>query len=242
MFQISNFTYCDDFLLHIDIENKLIPNSYKDYPYLIIPNFISKQLSQSIVNHIQTNNDMELAKIKEINSFGIIEKTLKEKYRKTNIYKLNKELESLYFNSFKNFQLMMEEYFNISLTTATDIQVLEYKKGFFYTKHADDSSEILDKEGKTIGFQNVAPSRKLTTVLFCSSYCDTLERNDLESFLGGELVFNYLYDEKGNNITLKPQAGDMVVFPSNPYFSHEVLKVLDGYRLSLVQWHDAIIH
>jgi SM-20-related protein len=38
---------------------------------------------------------------------------------------------------------------------------------------------------------------------------------------------------------LRPEAGDMVVFFSNPYFSHEVLPVKEGYRLSLVQWHNA---
>ena len=32
----------------------------------------------------------------------------------------------------------------------------------------------------------------------------------------------------------------MIVFPSNPYFSHEVLTIRSGYRLSLVQWHDTI--
>lgn len=242
MFQLSNFIHCDDFLLNIDIENKLLPNCYKDYPYLIIPNFISKHLSKKIVDHIQHNNNAEIAKIKKLNPYGIVEKTLKQNYRKTNIYKLNEEFESLYFNRFNHFQPLMEEYFNISLTTSTDIQVLEYKEGFFYKKHSDDSSEIRDSFGNTIGFQNVAPQRKLTTVLFGSSCCDTLEGDDPYCFEGGELCFNYLYDKEGNNVTLKPKAGDMVVFPSNPYFSHEVLKVLKGYRLSLVQWHDAIIH
>jgi SM-20-related protein len=61
-----------------------------------------------------------------------------------------------------------------------------------------------------------------------------------EGFSGGELLFNYLYDKEGSLVKIKPQAGDMVVFPSNPYFSHEVLPVKEGYRLTLVQWHDAI--
>ncbi|MGC9350564.1 MAG: 2OG-Fe(II) oxygenase [Sulfurovum sp.] len=54
------------------------------------------------------------------------------------------------------------------------------------------------------------------------------------------MLFNYLYDEKGETVKIKAEAGDMVIFPSNPYFSHEVLPVKEGYRLTLVQWHDAI--
>ena len=34
----------------------------------------------------------------------------------------------------------------------------------------------------------------------------------------------------------------MIVFLSNPYFTHEVLEDKKGYRVSLVQWHDAIIN
>lgn len=54
-------------------------------------------------------------------------------------------------------------------------------------------------------------------------------------------MFNYLFDAQGNNIKFIPEAGDMIVFPSNPIFSHEVLRVEDGYRLTLVQWHNAIV-
>jgi SM-20-related protein len=34
----------------------------------------------------------------------------------------------------------------------------------------------------------------------------------------------------------------MVVFLSNPIFTHEVLEVTSGNRFTLVQWHDAIIN
>lgn len=56
-----------------------------------------------------------------------------------------------------------------------------------------------------------------------------------------ELLFNYLKESEGNTIKLEPKARDMIVFPSNPYFSHEVLKVKEDYRLTLVQWHDGIV-
>ncbi len=37
--QISNYVYCDSLLNSLDIETKLLPNPYYDYPYLIIKEF-----------------------------------------------------------------------------------------------------------------------------------------------------------------------------------------------------------
>lgn len=77
-------------------------------------------------------------------------------------------------------------------------------------------------------------------MLFGTSWAK--ETNLTHSFNGGELVFNYLYDEKKENIMLQPEAGDMILFLSNPFFTHEVKEVKEGYRLTMVQWHDAIVH
>ncbi|RXJ90430.1 hypothetical protein CRV01_04525 [Arcobacter sp. CECT 8983] len=96
---------------------------------------------------------------------------------------------------------------------------------------------MIVKDDELVGFKNVAINRKLTTVFFASS-CS--EKEDFNTFSGGELLFNFLFDKEGNPIKYKPKAGEMIVFLSNPFFTHEVLKVENGYRLSLVQWHDAI--
>jgi len=64
-----------------------------------------------------------------------------------------------------------------------------------------------------------------------------------QDFSGGELMFNYLYSNEGETVKIKPEAGNMIILPSNPcnpYFSYEVLPSEEGYRLTLVQWHDAI--
>ncbi len=239
--QISNNVYCDNLFENIEVVNKLLPNPYKDYPYLIIKNFFSQQLSNEIANSVQKDNKtLKKAKVKHEILNGIIQPELIEKYRKTNIYKLNDTYQNIYDTQFLKYKPIIEEYFSSVLTFSTKVQVLEYKKGYFYVKHADDSSEIIDENGDTIGFKNVANMRKITTVLFGTNHTENY-KNDKYSFSGGELKFNYLYDKDNNPIILKPQAGDMIVFPSNPYFSHEVLEVQDGYRLTLVQWHDAII-
>lgn len=63
-----------------------------------------------------------------------------------------------------------------------------------------------------------------------------------DEYEGGELVFNYLYDKDGNVVQLKGRSGDMIVFLSNPVYTHEVKEVISGNRFTLVQWHDAIIN
>ena len=170
---------------------------------------------------------------------GIVQSDVVEAYRKTNIYKLDAHYTKYYDDQFMKYKSVIEAYFSVALTLSTDVQVLEYKEGFFYIKHADDSSEIVNQDKKTVGFKLIAPQRKLSTVLFATGHVDHVQ-NGSHSFSGGELMFNYLYDSEGESVKIKPEAGDMLVFPSNPYFSHEVLPVKEGYRLTLVQWHDAM--
>lgn len=240
MIQISTHISCDPLLENIEIENKLLPSQYKDYPYLIIKNFFSKEACEELAFLVQEDEKTKRkAKVKKEVITGIVQADIVEEYRKTNIYKLDTFYQNYYDEQFIKYKPIIEEYFTVALTLSTNVQVLEYKKGFFYVKHADDSSEIIDKDEQTIGFKVVAPQRKLSTVLFATSHVSNADER-VQSFSGGELMFNYLYDQGGEAVKIKPEAGDMIIFPSNPYFSHEVLPVEEGYRLTLVQWHDAI--
>ena len=240
MIQISTHIYCDPLFETIEIDNKLLPNQYKDYPYLIIKNFFSQASCKKLVSLVQEDEETKRkAEVKKEVFTGIVQSGVVEEYRKTNIYKLDTFYNNYYDEQFMKYKPVIEEYFNMALTLSTDVQVLEYKKGFFYVKHADDSSEIINMDKETIGFKLVAPQRKLSTVLFATSH-ETNVQNGAQSFSGGELMFNYLYNSEGESVKIKPEAGDMIIFPSNPYFSHEVLPVEEGYRLTLVQWHDTV--
>lgn len=236
MVQISNHIFCEKFLINLDIKTGVLPNPYYDYPYMIIKNFLSNITCESITAEIRTNQDIVEAKIKK--RVGTkIDADINKNIRKTNIHKLNSIHELIYKDNFSKHQHDIERFFNIALTTSTNIQALEYTKGSFYKQHSDDSS-VLVKDNQVIGFLPVARQRKITTVLFTTSHSNT---NSKDTFKGGELVFNYLYDKDGKKVSINPQSGDMIVFLSNPYFTHEVLEVKKGYRVSLVQWHDAII-
>ena len=240
MIQISTHIYCDPLFENIEIENRLLPSQYKEYPYLIIKNFFSQEACEELASLVQEDEKTKRkAKVKKELFSGIVQADIVEEYRKTNIYELDSFYQYYYDEQFMKYKPMIEAYFNIALTLSTDVQVLEYKKGFFYVKHADDSSEIIDKDEQTIGFKVVAAQRKLSTVLFATSHASQVNEKAL-SFSGGELMFNYLYDKDGEAVKIQPEAGDMIIFPSNTYFSHEVLPVEEGYRLTLVQWHDAI--
>ncbi len=230
--QISNFVFCDRRLNDFDLEVKLLPNPYYDYPFLIIKDFLSPTICDGLIRSVKKEDDYIDAKIKKENYLNYTDKSI----RKTKIYKLDDEYKSIYKKRFLEVQKQIEEYFSLALTTSTKVQVLEYLKGSFYKAHSDDSNMIYKNE-ELVGFKNVAINRKLTTVFFATS-CE--DNEDFNTFSGGELVFNFLYDEKGEVIKYKPKAGEMIVFLSNPYFTHEVLEVKSGYRLSLVQWHDAI--
>jgi SM-20-related protein len=230
MHQISNYVYARDELLGWDIPTARLPNPYYDFPYMVLEGVLSPAECRAITAYTLETNEAVQAELRG--------RSLDTAIRKTDIHILTPEHRAIYDRRFDAVRGEIEEFFALSLSKATDVQVLGYESGSFYLKHSDDSSELRDREGNIVGFKPVAPERKLTTVLFTTSY--TPHPTDQDHFSGGELLFNYLCDEHGNTITLRLEAGDMVVFLSNPYFSHEVLPVVEGFRLSLVQWHDAL--
>lgn len=222
MHQISNYVYALDSLLEWDIPTKRLPNPYHDFPYMLISNVLSPSECQAITSFVQDASQKYTASLRGGDTNVDV--------RKTDIYTLPLEYTSLYQVRFDALRTDIETFFALSLTRATALQVLGYNEGAFYVKHADDSSELRDLKGDTVGYVSVASERKLTTVFFAN-----------DAFEGGELLFNYLCDEQGRLIKIQPKVGDMLVFLSNPYFAHEVLPVTKGFRLSLVQWHDALL-
>lgn len=239
MQQISNNIFCDDFIVDMELSSRLMPNHYYDYPYLLIKNFLPPFLCDSIVEYAFNSSEAERAKVKTTLLNAVVDPSVDESIRKTVIHKLPDALLAEYEKSFKKHQRTIEDFFSLALTTATQVQVLEYTKGDFYIKHADDSNEVVNDKGETVGFIQVAPLRKISTVLFATSHDE--HGADKKHFSGGELLFNYLFDAQGKPVKFLPKAGDMLVFPSNPIYSHEVLPVSEGYRLTLVQWHNAIV-
>ncbi|EJF06886.1 hypothetical protein ThvES_00010420 [Thiovulum sp. ES] len=222
MKQLSTYVYLDSTLAKMELEDNLIPNQYFDYPFLLIDNFLTEEESDVILQRTVENFPK---KAKVVGGFI-------KKIRNVETYKVDSISSDIYFSAFQKRQKEIENFFSTPFLYGTDIQALGYKNGFFYKKHCDNSSEILDGDGNLISYKLVFPERKITTVLFLNSYG--------ENFSGGELLFNYLFDESGNEIKISPKKGSMLVFPSNPIFSHEVKTVKSGFRLTFVQWHSIL--
>ncbi len=221
MTQLSNKIYCDSFIASLKYEELILASPYADYPYLIIKNFLSKEICEDIALHVKESSDVKEAKL--ISK----DKTDNSAIRKTDIYTLSVTQQSLYDEALALHVKEIESFYGVALSTPSSPQLLVYNKGDYYKKHSDDSSELVDADKNIVGFKRVAVRRKITTLLFVNSEFD-----------GGELTFNYLFDEESNPIVITPSRGDMIIFPSNPIFSHEVFEVQSGTRISIAQWHN----
>ena len=93
--------------------------------------------------------------------------------------------------------------------------------GIFIDSH--DSYGIL-KYGKGQKFTNHIDDhkdyhRRISTVYYLN-----------DNYLGGEIKFPRF------NITFKPKANQMIIFPSTYVYNHSVSEVIDGVRYAVVSW------
>ena len=233
MRQISDKVFAEDFLFEVEIATPLLPSPYAEYPFLVIDNFLDDEICQQIIDTTQADADGIDAALRSSSN------TLDKKIRKTKIHTLSALHQQRYDAALDALRPEIEAFFSLSLTQSTKPQLLEYTKGSFYKAHSDDSSVMVSKEGEIIGFKQVAPQRKITTLLFVSEHVDAVHNN--YEFSGGSLTFNHFKDEQGEALVLKPKMGTLIVFGSNPIYTHEVFKVTDGRRVSIAQWHDGLL-
>ena len=88
-------------------------------------------------------------------------------------------------------------------------ELLRYTPGGFYVEHVD-----------AIHDHPVLGHRRLSFVLFCN-----------DDYEGGELHFSR------QGITVRPEAGSALLFPSGITHPHAVRPVLSGTRYSIVNWY-----
>ncbi len=233
MHQISDKVFAEDFLFELDIETPLLPSPYEEFPYLIIENFLDEATCKEIIDSAKADNDAIDAELRSS------DETLNQKIRNTKIHKLSSLHQKLYDEAFNTLRPKIESFYSLSLTSSTKPQLLEYTKDSFYKAHSDDSSVLIDKNKNIVGFKQVAPQRKITTLLFVSEQGDG--KLSPYQFSGGELTFNYFKDSDNRALLLTPKMGPLIVVGGNPIYTREVKTVKDGYRLTVAQWHDAIL-
>tara|TARA_Y100000004_G_C8955506_1_gene430598 strand:+ start:3901 stop:4464 length:564 start_codon:yes stop_codon:yes gene_type:complete len=90
-----------------------------------------------------------------------------------------------------------------------EVNLLKYEKGHFYIKHVDHAAVL---------------NRTISIII-----------NLNEKYQGGDVVFfNPFNDQPYSKPDLK--AGDMILFPSNFLYPHQVTTITKGCRYSIVTW------
>jgi len=153
---------------------------------------------------------------------------LDERVRKTILHPSTPQIEERFAAILEPLRPEIERFFRIRLLGGTKLQILDYPEGGHYLRHADNASELV-RDGRVVGYKEVAPQRKLTTLLFLGG-----------EFAGGELEFCHLRTKDGKRVIIEPRAGMMVVFPSHGLFAHRVHPVRSGCRLAAVKWWDGV--
>lgn len=233
MRQISDTLFAEEFLFEVSIATPLLPSPYEALPFLVIEDFFDVATCQAIID--QTCSDSEAIEA----TLRSAQTPLNQNIRHTKIHTLSPQHQKQYDQSFDAHRYDIEKFFSLSLTQATQAQLLSYTKGSFYKAHADDSSLLLHKDGQIAGFKQVAPQRKITSLLFLSEHVSKAPSS--YQYCGGALTFNFLKDAEHQEVLLRPKMGTMIVFASNPIFTHEVKMVREGYRVTVAQWHDALL-
>ena len=221
---ISETVFADERVLVMDFPKHPMPSPYVKQPFLLIEEAVTPEACREALESLNAEDAVEAA----LRSEKGVDRTIRD----TLLHPLTPQIETLYASALDTHRDAIERFFGVALGPATRPQLLEYRRGGRYRRHADNAAELRDAEGELIGYRITIPERKVTTLLFLST--------EGEDFTGGELLFNHLCDEKGETVRLRPIAGTLVAFPSHPLFAHEVLPVRSGRRFAIAQWHDTL--
>lgn len=108
-------------------------------------------------------------------------------------------------------------------------QGLRYIVGGSFAPHADDAVEVRiggTTEAPVRDWVYNAPNRQIASVMFMN-----------DDFEGGELQFPNVKDATGAVLSIKPKAGQIVVFGGDPRYLHAVSEVTRGERYVMTLWY-----
>jgi predicted 2-oxoglutarate/Fe(II)-dependent dioxygenase YbiX len=126
-------------------------------------------------------------------------------------------------NDFTNFQSSFNSTLNNLFFENFDAVERDYKNHFGAAAPWHDSYAVL-KYGVGQKFTNHIDDhqdyhRRISTTYYIN-----------DNYLGGEIVFPRF------DVTFKPKANQMIVFPSTYVYNHSVLPVIEGERYAVVSW------
>jgi predicted 2-oxoglutarate/Fe(II)-dependent dioxygenase YbiX len=116
-----------------------------------------------------------------------------------------------------NVLAFINPFFDVEVRDREPSQILHYGVGGHYIPHVD--AETLYKDDTGLDLWEKTLDRDLSVVYFLN-----------DDFSGGELYFPVL------DLTIQPEAGTLVCFPSDHNYIHGVRPVISGHRYTAVTW------
>jgi predicted 2-oxoglutarate/Fe(II)-dependent dioxygenase YbiX len=173
-------------------------------------------LSRQEIDHIlkQTNaSHAESASIGGINNSPVINAEIRDT-KEIDISPIVSDVLDIYSRLITN---VINPSYNFEIDSSETPGLLKYEKGGHYLPHVDGMEQWTTPTGEVIWRK--IHDRDLSTVIFLNN-----------NFVGGEFVFPDF------RISITPEPGMLICFPSNQYYSHGVCPVKTGVRYSLVNW------
>ncbi|HFD79565.1 MAG TPA: hypothetical protein ENK05_04095 [Gammaproteobacteria bacterium] len=233
MKHISRNLYYDDQFLDDKIPEELryLPDPGHEYPFFIAPDFMSVPECDALVEDVLSNGYRKPATVGT-------ESQIRKSIRKTDFLLPSPEFRSLYVDRSQRIKPEVEEFFGMRLVETGETQTYGYPVSGHYLLHADDSVRQYDADGNLTHWKPSNPKRKITCLLFLTD--SVMEISGPNQCVGGNLSFDFLLDEEGNPFIVEPRKGTYICFPSNPYFSHRVHEIYEGYRVVITNWYTSV--
>jgi predicted 2-oxoglutarate/Fe(II)-dependent dioxygenase YbiX len=187
---------------------------------LIQPNAIAPGDLMLLMAHVQQAQmtDSLVADFENSQDSGDTEWVVKRAVRDTQeVHSTDSIAEKLASLHQMNIHAFIDRYYAVEVRDCEPLQILHYGPGGHYIPHVDAETLYTDDAGLEMWEKTL--DRDLSVVYFLN-----------DDFEGGELVFPKL------ELTIKPQAGLMVCFPSDHNFIHGVNPVTAGHRYTVVTW------
>lgn len=225
---ISKLLYVDDVFLDEKIpeQSRFLPDPGHDYPFFIRENLISAADCDALVENALTNGYRKPATVG-----GSVATSI----RKTDYLLPDPQFRSLYIELINSVKPEVEAFFGMQLAETGETQTYGYPPSGHYILHADDSVRQYNDQGELTHWKITNPNRAISTVFYLTD--SVLEITGPNQCVGGNLAFEYLVDKSNNHCLIEPKKGMYIAFPSNPYFSHRVHEIHEGYRVVIVNWY-----
>lgn len=227
---ISKRLHYDDQFLDNKIPEELrhLPNPDYEYPFFIYDSFMSEAECDALVEDALTNGYRKPA---AVGTEGKVYNSI----RKTEFLLPSPDFRTLYIERSNRVKPEVEAFFGMQLADMGETQTYGYPTSGHYLLHADDSVRHYDEDGNLTHWKATHPKRKISGLLFLTD--SVMELSGPNQCVGGNLSFDFLMDENNVPFLIEPKKGTYICFPSNPYFSHRVHEIHEGYRVVIVNWY-----